>query len=207
MGTLALKAATDPAQALDFFDKMAALAHRLLAGTRQARRLCNTGPAGLPSRNHQQRSWSRPGGIAGTVGRQPSAGLSLQFSIWRRVYNYQSGFSYSDDNRHRPGLIAHAWRSSRRRSAACGSTTSWRERRPTKPGWDSGIGQVIWCRGQRNRPLLACERAARRPVWQAARPMTRLDQPRFFMASMPTGRQLLGGRPVLELRSACQQGL
>lgn len=89
-------------------------------------------------------------------------GYLYNFHYQGTVSNYQSGFSYLDDNRHRPGLLAHGL--AIEKSLADGllrydflaGDSSYKQRL----GEDAG--PLLWCRAQRNRPGLVLERLARR---------------------------------------------
>jgi len=88
-------------------------------------------------------------------------GYLYNFEYGERVYSYQSGFSYSDDNRHRPGLLAHALAIEQARQRGMRVYDFLAGDAPYKARLGQKLGQLAWCRGQRNRPLLGCERAAR----------------------------------------------
>jgi CelD/BcsL family acetyltransferase involved in cellulose biosynthesis len=88
-------------------------------------------------------------------------GYLYNFQYGERVYSYQSGFSYSDDNRHRPGLLAHALAIEQARQRGMRVYDFLAGDAPYKARLGRQLGQLVWCRGQRNRPLLRCERAAR----------------------------------------------
>jgi CelD/BcsL family acetyltransferase involved in cellulose biosynthesis len=161
MGALALKAAADRAQALDFFDKMAALHTAYWQGrgkpgafATQALRsfhreiiTCDAGPGQAEL-------------LELSAGSQV-LGYLYNFQYGERIYSYQSGFAYGDDNRHRPGLLAHVLAIERARERGVRIYDFLAGEAPYKARLGQRLDQVIWCRGQRNRPLLACERAAR----------------------------------------------
>ena len=78
------------------------------------------------------------------------------------MYNYQSGFAYADDNRHRPGLIAHAMAIAQARERGMRTYDFLAGDAHYKTRLGQQMGTMLWCRGQRNRPLLTAERAARK---------------------------------------------
>jgi CelD/BcsL family acetyltransferase involved in cellulose biosynthesis len=88
-------------------------------------------------------------------------GYLYNFQYGERVYSYQSGFSYSDDNRHRPGLLAHALAIEQARRRGMRVYDFLAGDAPYKARLGQQLGQIVWCRGQRNRPLLRCERTVR----------------------------------------------
>jgi CelD/BcsL family acetyltransferase involved in cellulose biosynthesis len=161
MGPLSLKAATDPVQALDFFDKMAALhtaywqgrgkpgafATQTLRAFHREIITCDRGPG-------------RTELLELSAGSQV-LGYLYNFQYGERIYSYQSGFAYGDDNRHRPGLLAHVLAIEQARERGMQVYDFLAGEAPYKARLGQRLGQVIWCRGQRKRPLLACERAAR----------------------------------------------
>ena len=91
-------------------------------------------------------------------------GYLYNFQHGERVYSYQSGFSYSEDNRHRPGLLAHALAIERAQAQGMRVYDFLAGEAPYKARLGQRLGALVWCRGQRDRPLLRCERAARRLI-------------------------------------------
>jgi CelD/BcsL family acetyltransferase involved in cellulose biosynthesis len=89
-------------------------------------------------------------------------GYLYNFLYAGRVCNYQSGFSYSDDNRHRPGLIAHvmAMEQAKNRGLQVYDFLAGDAHYKTRLG--TQMGQMRWCRAQKDRPGLVAERVLRR---------------------------------------------
>lgn len=161
MGPLALKTADSPSQALEFFEKMIVLHTAYWQGRGKP------GAFATPFANafHRQIIASQTGPGAArllelSAGAQ-ALGYLYNFEYGDRVYSYQSGFSYSDDNRHRPGLLAHALAIEQARQRGMRVYDFLAGDAPYKARLGQQLGQILWCRGQRNRPLLRCERAAR----------------------------------------------
>lgn len=100
------------------------------------------------------------------------------------VANYQGGFDYLPDNRHRPGLVAHALAIERARAAGHRryellEGDAAYKRRLAEPG-----ETLVWCRVQAPRLRLALERLARGLVRRLRRPRSgRLPQ-----AQVPSGQ-------------------
>jgi CelD/BcsL family acetyltransferase involved in cellulose biosynthesis len=161
MGPLLLKAADSPSQALEFFDKMIVLHTAYWQGRGKP------GAFATPSACAFHRALiASPVGPGAVELLELSAGSQVlgylyNFQYGERVYSYQSGFSYSDDNRHRPGLLAHALAIEQARQRGLRIYDFLAGDAPYKARLGRELGQIVWCRGQRNRPLLRCERAVR----------------------------------------------
>jgi len=160
-GPLALKTAASPSQALEFFEKMAALHATYWQGRGKP------GAFATPSSRAFHRelitSQAGPGQVQLlelSAGSQV-LGYLYNFQHGQRVYSYQSGFFYSEDNRHRPGLLAHALAIERAQAQGMRVYDFLAGEAPYKARLGQRLGELVWCRGQRDRPLLACERAAR----------------------------------------------
>ena len=145
------------------------------------------------------------GGFAGTRRRKPGSGLFVQFSIWRpgvqlseRLFLWRRQPPSAGTDRPCPGDRAG------QQARACRSTTSWRETHPTRPGWARPMGTMVWCRAQRDRPLLIAERAARK-LYQGLRAPCRRAGPGGPSRLMPVSRQLVLRPAVLECYTARQQ--
>ena len=93
---------------------------------------------------------------------QQQLGYLYNFVSFGTVYNYQSGFSYSGDNRDRPGLLAHAMAIERAMSQGCGAYDFLAGDASYKARFGENSGSLIWCRAQRDRPTIVVERMARR---------------------------------------------
>jgi CelD/BcsL family acetyltransferase involved in cellulose biosynthesis len=161
MGPLGLKCADSPSQALEFFEKMIVLHTAYWQGRGKP------GAFATPFAKafHRQIITSRTGSGAAEL-LELSAGSEVlgylyNFQYGERVYSYQSGFSYHDDNRHRPGLLAHALAIERARQSGMRVYDFLAGDAPYKARLGQKLGQLVWCRGQRNRRLLRGERAAR----------------------------------------------
>jgi CelD/BcsL family acetyltransferase involved in cellulose biosynthesis len=161
MGPLALTAAAGPSQALEFFEKMVAL------HTAYWRAKGKPGAFATPfSRAFHRELITAQSGAGSVELLELSAGGQVlgylyNFAHGARVYSYQSGFAYSDDNKHRPGLLAHVLAIERARDRGMGVYDFLAGDAAYKARLGQHLGQMMWCRGQRNRPLLRCERAAR----------------------------------------------
>ncbi|HWU56876.1 MAG TPA: GNAT family N-acetyltransferase [Rhizomicrobium sp.] len=160
-GPLALKAAGSPSQALEFFEKMVVLHTAYWQGRGKP------GAFATPFARAFHREIITSQECAGAAQLlELSAGPEVlgylyNFQYGERVYSYQSGFSYSDDNRHRPGLLAHALAIEQARQGGMRVYDFLAGDAPYKARLGQKLGQLVWCRGQRNRPLLRGERAAR----------------------------------------------
>ena len=167
-GPLELKPAVDTAQALDFFDKLASL------HTAYWQKRGRPGAfASEFSRGFHRELISAADGPAKVELLELAAGPEIlgylyNFQHGGRVYNYQSGFSYSQDNRHRPGLIAHAMAITQAKENGMRIYDFLAGDAHYKARLGQQMGALIWCRGQRDRPLLAAERAARK-LWRGVR--------------------------------------
>ena len=89
-------------------------------------------------------------------------GYLYNFNYSGTVSNYQSGFSYLDDNRHRPGLLAHGLAIEQSLADGLQRYDFLAGDSPYKQRLGEDAGSLIWCRAQRNRPGLVLERLARR---------------------------------------------
>ena len=162
LGPLKLERATDAPQALEFFDRMASL------HTAYWRKRNKPGAfATAFSQIFHRELISSPAGQARTELFELTAGNQLMgylynFQYADRMYNYQSGFSYVDDNRHRPGLIAHAMAIELARERGLRVYDFLAGDAHYKARLGHLMGTMVWCRGQRDRPVLKIERAARR---------------------------------------------
>jgi CelD/BcsL family acetyltransferase involved in cellulose biosynthesis len=161
MGPLVLKCADSPSQALEFFEKMIVLHTAYWQGRGKPGAFAT--PFSRAFHREIIASQTGPGAaelLELSAGEQV-LGYLYNFQYGERVYSYQSGFSYSDDNRHRPGLLAHALAIERARQRGMRVYDFLAGEAPYKARLGQPLGQMVWCRGQRNRPLLRGERAAR----------------------------------------------
>ena len=168
-GPLKLEPAAGTAQALDFFGK--------LAGLHTAYWQKRGRPGAFASdfaRGFHRELISSQAGPAKVELLELAAGPEIlgylyNFQYGGRVYNYQSGFSYHQDNRHRPGLIAHAMAITRAKEDGMRIYDFLAGDAHYKARLGRQMGTLIWCRGQKDRPLLAAERFARK-LWRSVRP-------------------------------------
>jgi CelD/BcsL family acetyltransferase involved in cellulose biosynthesis len=88
-------------------------------------------------------------------------GYLYNFRAGDRMYAYQSGFAYRCDNRHRPGLLAHALALEHAASQGVESYDFLAGESSYKARLGERHGSLLWARAQRrHRPLLTVERAA-----------------------------------------------
>jgi CelD/BcsL family acetyltransferase involved in cellulose biosynthesis len=162
IGPLKLQPAAGTRQALEFFDKMAAM-HTAYWQRR--------GKAGAFATQFSQRFHheliSYQAGPAQVELLELTAGSQVlgylyNFQDAGRTYNYQGGFSYIDDNRHRPGLIAHAMAIEQAARRGMLVYDFLAGDAPYKARLGHPMGTMVWCRLQRDRPLLNIERSVRR---------------------------------------------
>jgi CelD/BcsL family acetyltransferase involved in cellulose biosynthesis len=161
-GALALNPARDTKQALEFFDDMAGLHTEYWRGRNKPGAF-----ATVFSRAFHRTLIAGQTTLAGVELLQLAAGSQVlgylyNFHYPGRVYNYQSGFSYSDDNRHRPGLVAHAMAIALAQSRGARVYDFLAGDAHYKARLGRQTGSMAWCRAQRDRPKLKAERAARR---------------------------------------------
>jgi len=161
-GPLTLTTAASAAEALDFFDGLIEL-HQ---GRWQDR-----GEAGafgtLFERNFHHRLISS-GVAAGRVELVRIAagtrilGYLYNFLHQHQVMNYQGGFRYGDDNRDRPGLVAHALRIAAAEAAGLQHYDLLAGDSRYKRSLAQKTESLIWCRVQRPSLAFTLESAARR---------------------------------------------
>jgi CelD/BcsL family acetyltransferase involved in cellulose biosynthesis len=161
MGPLTLKCADSPSQALEFFEKMIVLHTAYWQGRGKPGAFAT--PFAKAFHHQIIASQTGPGSVQLL---ELSAGAEVlgylyNFQYGERVYSYQSGFSYSDDNRHRPGLLAHVLAIEQAGQRGMRVYDFLAGDAPYKARLGQQLGQMVWCRGQRNRLLLRCERTAR----------------------------------------------
>jgi CelD/BcsL family acetyltransferase involved in cellulose biosynthesis len=162
LGPLALEAARDTKEAVEFFGQMAALHTAYWQGRGKP------GAFATPFAQTFHREL-----IAGqseladvellrlTAGSEV-LGYLYNFLYAGRVCNYQSGFSYSDDNRHRPGLVAHSMAIERAQKSGLLVYDFLAGDAPYKARLGAPMGDMTWCRAQKARAGLKAERALRR---------------------------------------------
>jgi CelD/BcsL family acetyltransferase involved in cellulose biosynthesis len=161
-GPLALVAARSTEEALEFFEQLAALHNAYWQGRGKPGSFATDF-----SRKFHRALIQDQSDLASVELLQLTAGSQLlgylyNFLYAGRVCNYQSGFSYSDDNRHRPGLIAHvmAMEQARNRGLLVYDFLAGDAHYKARLG--AQMGQMIWCRLQKNRASLIAERTLRR---------------------------------------------
>jgi CelD/BcsL family acetyltransferase involved in cellulose biosynthesis len=167
-GPLALEPARGPGQAWEFFEAMAALHTSYWQGRKRPGAFATDF-----SRNFHRALITEESDLAKVELLQLAAGGQVlgylyNFLYAGRVYNYQSGFSYSDDNRHRPGLIAHAMAIERAKNGGRLVYDFLAGDAHYKARLGAPMGSMVWCRAQRDRPGLMAERTLRR-LYQSLR--------------------------------------
>jgi CelD/BcsL family acetyltransferase involved in cellulose biosynthesis len=161
-GPLMFKAATNPSEALESFEKMTALHNAYWHGRGKP------GAFATPfSRAFHRAIITSQTGPGAVELLELSAGSEVlgylyNFRYRDRVYSYQSGFAYSDDNRHRPGLLAHMLAIERAKDHGMRFYDFLAGDAPYKARLGQRLGKMVWCRAQKGRPLLAAERFARK---------------------------------------------
>ena len=163
-GPLTLEPARASGQALEFFEGMAALHTSYWQGRKRPGAFATDF-----SRNFHRALITEKSDLANVELLQLAAGSQVlgylyNFLYAGRVYNYQSGFSYSDDNRHRPGLIAHAMAIERAKNSGLLVYDFLAGDAHYKARLGASMGSMVWCRAQRHRPGLIAERTLRRLV-------------------------------------------
>jgi CelD/BcsL family acetyltransferase involved in cellulose biosynthesis len=161
-GPLCLEPARDTQQALEFFEAMAPLHTSYWQGRGRPGAFATDF-----SRAFHRQLITSQGDLADVELLRLAAGSQVlgylyNFLYAGRVCNYQSGFSYSDDNRHRPGLIAHVMAIERAKNSGLLVYDFLAGDAHYKARLGAPIGSMVWCRAQRNRPALVVERALRR---------------------------------------------
>jgi CelD/BcsL family acetyltransferase involved in cellulose biosynthesis len=160
-GPLTINAARDLPEAMDFFERMRALHQERW---KQA-------PAGGAFSTNETRAFHThliTAGMAnGTIellrvsaGDQP-LGYLYNLISGNAVYNYQSGFQRQDDNRHRPGLVAHRLCIERALAAGFGAYDLLAGDMRYKRSIAEAGPALFWARAQAAHPILAAERMAR----------------------------------------------
>lgn len=161
MGPLALKAADDPSQAMAFFEKLVELHTAYWHGRGKPGAFATA--SSMAFHREVISAHAGPGQVELL---ELSAGIEVlgylyNFTYGDRTCSYQSGFAYGEDNRHRPGLLAHVLAIERAQARGVRIYDFLAGEAPYKARLGRQLGQVVWCRAQRSRPLLRCERAAR----------------------------------------------
>ena len=160
-GPLRLEQASGTAQALDYFGKMAAL-H---TGYWRKRNKPGAFATDFSQKFHRELIVNQAGeaqvALLQLTAGNDVLGYLYNFHYAGRVCNYQSGFCYGDDNRHRPGLIAHAFAIAHARAQGLQIYDFLAGDAPYKARLGLPMGTLLWCRAQRDRPSLRAERAVR----------------------------------------------
>jgi CelD/BcsL family acetyltransferase involved in cellulose biosynthesis len=161
-GPLAIQAAENASQALEFFEHL-----KHLHGERWKHR----GAAGAFSEPVQDEfhrkliSRGVPEGrveILRTSTGDHALGYLYNFVCRRTVYNYQSGFVPQSDNRHRFGLVSHYLASERAKQAGFDVYDLLAGDARYKRSIAQPAQELVWCRVQKSNTALAAERMARR---------------------------------------------
>jgi CelD/BcsL family acetyltransferase involved in cellulose biosynthesis len=171
-GPLTLEAARDTKQALEFFEAMTVLHTAYWQGRGKQGAFATDF-----SRAFHRELIAGHSDLAGVELLRLAAGDQVlgylyNFLYAGRVCNYQSGFSYSDDNRHRPGLVAHSMAIARARDQGLLVYDFLAGDAHYKARLGAPMGSMAWYRAQRNRPGLTLERALRR-LYQGLRGLGR----------------------------------
>lgn len=161
-GPLRLERATDTRQALEFFEKMAALHTAYWRGRGKPGAFATDF-----SRAFHRELICAQDDLAHVELLELAAGDQIlgylyNFEYANRISNYQGGFSYGDNNHHRPGLIAHVMAIERAASRGMRTYDFLAGQAPYKARLGRKTGSMTWCRAQRDRPQLKTERALRR---------------------------------------------
>jgi len=161
-GPLSITAAATVEQALDFFEGLAAL-HQSRWQTKG-----EAGAFGSPfERNFHHRLISIGLGqgriqLVRVAAGEKIIGYLYNFIHRRHVMNYQGGFRYGDDNRDRPGLVAHALCIGMAGDAGLDRYDLLAGDSRYKRSLADHGESLIWCRAQRPWFAFTLERAARR---------------------------------------------
>ncbi|HSS13325.1 MAG TPA: GNAT family N-acetyltransferase, partial [Rhizomicrobium sp.] len=171
-GPLTLTPARDTDQAVAFFEAMAALHTAYWQGRNRPGAFATH----FSQRFHRELIAGQSG-LARVELLQLAAGSQIQGYLYNFHYagtvcNYQSGFAYDDDNRHRPGLLAHAMAITQAQRSGMLVYDFLAGDAPYKARLGGQRGIMAWCRAQRDRPLLRAERTARR-LYQGLRGLGR----------------------------------
>jgi len=162
MGLLTLTAAQNVEQALDYFDELVTLhSARWTAAGKSGAFATDFATAFHRALISQNVDSGRVEMLRLSAGNQV-LGYLYNFQYAGTVSNYQSGFSYLDDNRHRPGLLAHGLAIERALASGLQQYDFLAGDSPYKQRLGEDAGPLIWCRAQQNRPGLVLERLARR---------------------------------------------
>lgn len=161
-GPLTLEPARDTKQALAFFEAMAVLHTAYWQGRGKPGAFATEF-----SRAFHRELIAGADTLAGVELLRLAAGDEVlgylyNFLYAGRVCNYQSGFSYGGDNRHRPGLIAHSMAIARARDRGLLVYDFLAGDAHYKARLGAPMGSMGWYRAQRNRLGLTAERALRR---------------------------------------------
>lgn len=162
VGPLRLEPARDIQEALDFFEQLAALHTAYWQGRGKPGAFATDF-----SRRFHRALIAEQSDLAGVELLRLSAGSQVQGYLYNFLYggrmcNYQSGFSYSEDNRHRPGLVAHVMAIEQAQNRGLALYDFLAGDAPYKARLGAPMGSMTWCRAQRNRPGLMAEGALRR---------------------------------------------
>jgi len=161
-GPLTLDPARDTKQALEFFDELVGLHTAYWQGRNKPGAFATDF-----SRAFHRTLIAGQTGLADVELLRLAAGNQVlgylyNFHYQGRVYNYQSGFSYGDDNRHRPGLIAHAMAITLAQSRGARVYDFLAGDAHYKARLGAPMASMVWCRAQKDRPKLGAERAVGR---------------------------------------------
>lgn len=168
MGPLQLRKALARDQAQDFFEKMAAL-HGVY-WRKKGRPGAFATPFALNFHRRLVSDHLETVELSELSAGDEVLGYLYNFRHGGTLSNYQGGFSYGDDNRHRPGLIAHVMAIEQARQRGLRFYDFLAGDAPYKARLGRRQGTLVWCRAQKNRPLLRIESAARKFRQKLLRP-------------------------------------
>jgi CelD/BcsL family acetyltransferase involved in cellulose biosynthesis len=160
-GPLALTPARNTEEALAFFEQLAALHTAYWRGRGKPGAFQTDFSRSFHRALIQDQSTLADVELLRLTAGEQILGYLYNFLYAGRAYSYQSGFSYSDDNRHRPGLIAHVMAMERAQNQGLRVYDFLAGDAHYKARLGAQTGQLSWCRAQKDRPGLIAERALR----------------------------------------------
>ena len=168
LGPLALDPARDAKEAQDFFGQMAALHTAYWQGRGKPGAFATPFAQTFHRELIASQSELADVELLRLTAGSEVLGYLYNFLYAGRVCNYQSGFSYSDENRHRPGLVAHSMAIDRAQKSGLLVYDFLAGDAPYKARLGAPMGHMTWCRAQKARAGLKAERTLRR-LYQSLR--------------------------------------